>query len=174
MSGFNDWIFFSAKGSPALEHSDEVNTQARETLARDLQTRLRGRIDPGISSKAALRAQAIRVQAEGDRLVIDQEDQGAVLAASSDMADTGDGQEATSIEDLFKLNSGVPDAVQGPDGETRLIFRTITLESLLGTQRANERDLLVEQTTTETLRAGIVGAIEEAVADAGRRHPEEP
>jgi hypothetical protein len=174
VKGFNDWIFFSPKGSPALEHSREVDAQARETLARDLQTRLRGRIDPGISAAAAVRAQAIRVQSEGDRLVIDQEDQGAVLAASAGMVAGDNGQEASSIEQLFELSSGIPSAVQEQDGGTRLIFRTITLESLLGDQRVNERDLLVEQTTTETLRSGIVGAIEEAVTDVARRHPERP
>lgn len=174
MSGFNDWIFFSPKGTSPLEHTAEVNDHARQTLARDLQTRLRGRIDPGIGIQGALRAQAVRVSADGDRLVIDQEDQGAVLAASSGMVDNDNGQEATSVEQLFEQGAGIPAATQDASGETKLVFRTITLESLLGNQRQNDQDLMVEQTTTEALRSGIVGAFEDASNEVSRRHPETP
>lgn len=174
MKGFNDWIFFDAKGTSPLEHAEEVNNHARQTLARDLQTRLRGRIDPGVGLEGALRAQAVRVSADGDRLVIDQEDQAGVLAASSGMVAGDNGEEASSVEQLFELSSGVPSATQDASGETKMVFRTITLDALLGSQRQNDQDLMVEQTTTEALRSGIVGAFEDASEEVARRHPEMP
>lgn len=170
MSGFNDWIYFAPKPQASVDRWDEVDAAAREKLARDLQTRLRGRLDPGIGAAAAQRAQAVRVQSEGDRLVIDQADQGDVLGASSEMV-AAVGEEVKSVDQLFELGSGVPSAVQGPGGETKMVFRTVSLETLFGEQKQDEQDLVVEQTTTDVLRGGIVDAYEEAMNDVARRHP---
>ncbi len=174
MSGFNDWIFFGPKDTAGVARLDEVDAEARTILAGNLQTRLRGRIDPGIDVAAALRAQAVRVTSEGDRMVIDSEDQGAVLAASSEMVAGELGDEAGSVEELFAPGSGVPSAAQGADGETKLTFRTISLAALFGEQKQQEQDRVVEQTTTDVLRNGVVDAYDQATATVNRRHPGAP
>lgn len=170
MSGFNDWIFFGPKDNAGVARLDEVDAEARKSLASNLQTRLRGRIDPGVDVASALRAQAVRVTSDGDRMVIDSEDQGAVLAASSEMVAGDTGDQAGSVEELFAPGSGIPSASQGSDGETKMTFRTISLAALFGEQKQMEQDRIVEQTTTDVLQNGVVDAYDEASATVNRRN----
>lgn len=165
--GFNDWIKVDPAPLSALDRFDEVDAAARERLAKDLQTRLRSTIDPGVNLKSAMRAQAVRVASEGDRLVIDSHDQAEVLGASADMVDDDqDDNEVTNVEQLFELGSGVPTVVDG-----KLTYRTISPEALFGNLKSADTSRVVEQTTTETLRMGIADAFDEASRDVSNRNP---
>ena len=170
MSGFNDWIFFDPKSSAGVERLEEVDVRARAIVAQDVESRLRGRIDPGVTGASALRAQAVRVRSEGDRLVIDADDQDSVLAASTTMVGDAQDDEAGSVEELFAPGSGVPTTVVGPQGETRMVFRTISIASLIGDQKQGEQDRLVEQTMTDVLRNGLADAYEQASVEVSRQH----
>lgn len=166
--GFNDWIRIDPAQMTALDRFDEVDAIARENLAKELQTRLRTTIDPGISLRAAQRAQAVRVASEGNRLVIDSEDQAEVLGASSEtVEEPSDPNIVTNVDQLFELSSGVPSIVDG-----KLVYRMISPSALLGKQQQeNERDRIIEQTTTETLRINIADAFDDATRDVRNRNP---
>ena len=172
MAGFNDWVYFEPASVAGIDSANEVDALARENLARRTQEALRSRIDPGISLRDARRAQAVRVRSEGDRLVIDQDDQADVLDAASGMTkEEPDDTVASTVEQLFETSSGVPKAVVGSDGQERLAFRSISIESLFGAQRQTTQDQAIEQSVTENLRTNIVDAYEDAVSEVGRRHP---
>jgi hypothetical protein len=157
--------------SVGIDRRDEVTENARQRLARDVQLRLRGRVDFGLEPRAAQRAQAIRVTSEGNRLVIDESDQAAVLGAAAGTLRESDPSAVANMDELFKQGSGVPRMSTGKDGKPRLVFRSIAARDLFEGQRQRETDSSVEQTVTDTLRTGIVDAYEGAFAEVERLHP---
>ncbi|MFQ5351812.1 MAG: hypothetical protein ACE5D3_01925 [Candidatus Binatia bacterium] len=163
---FEDFIEIVPGPSVGIDRHGEVTDLARERLARSVQMRLRGSVDFGVDRRAAQRAQAIRVAAEGERLVIREEDQAAVLGAAAGSASNS--HEPETIDDLFEPSSGVPKLSNGS-----LLFRTVSAKSMFGVQRQKQMDDGVERTVTDTLRAGIVDAFEESFDEVARRHPEE-
>ena len=173
MTNFGDMIQIVPAEDVRIKYRDEVTELARERLARDVQQRLRGRVDFGVGVNAARRAQAIRVTAKGNRLVIDESDQGAVLGAAGDQVAETDPTLANNVDDLFEPSSGVPRMHTGADGKPRMVFRTITADQIFAGQEQKETDATVEQTVTETVRAGIVDAYDDALQQVARKHPEE-
>lgn len=171
--GFGDLIYITPAPMAIDRRQAEVEELAKIELAGDIQTRLRGRIDPGIDLMSARRAQSVRVAARGGSIVIDENDQAAVLRGGARPQQPRVRPQAEGIEDLFTASSGVPAATRGPDGSTRLVFRTISAGALFGQQRQVEQDGMVEATVTEALHAGIVDAFENATSEVERRYPED-
>ena len=164
--GFNDWIQFDPAPMAALENEEEVSELAMGTLAKEVQQRLRSTLDPGINLQSAVRAQSVRVTAEGDQLVIDQEDQADVLGgAPKEAEEEGSDLEVTNVEQLFEMGSGVPKVVNG-----KLTYRTVSTETLFGDQKRQEQERVVEQTTVDVLRTGLVDAYEDAIGTITRRN----
>jgi hypothetical protein len=161
--GFNDWIQFEPAQMAALDNEGEVEQVAMDTLAKELQMRLRTTIDPGINLRSAVRAQSIRVSAEGDRLVIDQEDQADILGDASEEKAGGD-NDVTNVEQLFEMGSGVPTIVNG-----RLTYRTVTAEALFGDQKKLDQERVVEQAAADVIRNRTVDAFDEAMGTVARK-----
>lgn len=170
--GFNDWIRITPAPMALDARLDEIDNEAKSSLARDIQTRLRGRIDPGIDLSSARRAQTVRVTAKGGSLVIDEQDQGSVLRGGMPQRDISK-VSASGIADLFTMSSGVPEVERDPDGSNRLVFRTISADRLFAEQEQGEQNRVVQETVTETLRMGIVDSYETAVSEVERRYPED-
>jgi hypothetical protein len=167
----NNWItFVPAHG--AAEKAEEIESVAKQRLSKDLQSRLRNNIDPGIDLKSARRAQSIRVQASGGRLVIDEDDQAKLFSGGEPEKGSDSEPLAPNLEDLFKPGSGVPESVTQPDGSSKLVFRSILADDLFGQQIKNERTSMVEKTITDVLRTNTVDAIEDAMQEVDRLYPE--
>jgi len=159
------WITFDPTGGGG----DDVDAIAQSRLARDLQSTLRNQIDPGIDLKSARLAQSIRAQATGGQIVIDEDDQAKLFSGGVDGDDGGDEEPpAGNLDDLFKPGSGVPEAVSRPDGSMRLVFRSISAADVFGQQAAQRRSDMVERVVTDTLRNGLVDAIEDATKESAR------
>jgi len=171
--GFGDMIQIVPSEDARITRRDEVNELARERLAEDVQLRLRGRVDHGLDVRSAHRAQAVRVTAEGNRLVIDRADQGAVLGAAGDQVEETDQTMASSVDELFEPSSGVPKMQRDATGKERLVFRTISAKEVFAQQKQEQADSTVEQTVTDTVRTGIVHAYEGACKTLARQHPEQ-
>jgi hypothetical protein len=171
--GFNDWIRIDPAPMALDARLSEIDTEAKEKLASEIQTRIRGRVDPGIDLKSARRAQRVRAMEKGGSIVIDEHDQDAVLRGG--MAPQRDISQARagSVADLFTMGTGVPQVEEAPDGTRRMVFRTIDENQLFAAQEQKEQDRAVQETVTETLRMGIVDAVEEAAAAVERRYPED-
>lgn len=171
--GFNDWIRFEPAPMALDQRVQEIDQEAKSILAEEIQTRVRGRVDPGIDLKSARRAQKIRVRAANGEIIIDEEDQDAVLrggmAPQRDISET----RAGGVADLFTMSSGVPESVRAPDGSNKLVFRSISAEQLFAQQGQDEQNRVVQETVTETVRMGIVDAVEKATSEAEKRYPED-
>jgi hypothetical protein len=167
----NSWIGINLRSSAAFDKSEEVQGLIDKNLAQQIERNIRTRVDPGINKKAAIVAEGVKVKSEDGQFVIYSESQGDVLrAASKQFAESSGGIDAGSMEDLFSQSSGVPEAEDGPDG-TKLVFKRISVEKLLGEQRENAQKHMTEQAVTETVRNGIVDAYDQAFAEIDRRHP---
>ena len=167
----NNWITFEANEKGASD-SEELEGLVQERLAKQIQSRLRNQVDPGIDLKSARRAQSIRAQANGGSIVIDEDDQGKVLTGSRDDEESEAEPPATNLDDLFKPGSGVPEAVTRPDGSTQLVFRSIKASDLFSQQAAARQTETVAETISDVLRTQTVEAFDEAFDEIGRRHPE--
>jgi len=162
----SSWITFD----PAGGDDDDIDSVAQSRLASSLQATLRNQIDPGIDLKSARLAQSIRVQASGGQIVIDEDDQGKILTGGKQEEEDESEAPAGNLEDLFRPGSGVPEAINNPDGSTQLVFRSISAANVFGQQITQRRGEMVERITSETLRNGLVDAIEEASREAARKN----
>jgi hypothetical protein len=166
-----NWITFEEKAK-ADERDEEIDSHAQTSLAKLIQQRLRAQIDPGIDLKAARRAQSIRATYEGGEITIDEDDQAKLLSGETEKEQDDSEQPASNLEDLFRPGSGVPESVTRPDGSTMLVFRSIKASDLFGQQIANSRSEMVEHAVTDVLRANAVDAVEEAMREVERLHPD--
>ena len=159
--GWNDWIYVVPQPNPLTHRADEVEREVNSELAGSLETRLRGRIDHGVELRAAERAQAIRVAAEGNRLVIDEgEDHGVTPAPAR-----SSGQNRTKLDDLFHTSMAVPEVLD--DGS--VAFRVIGEDDLLGAQE--RQDETVDHAAQEVLNERLVEIFERAVKKVDLEHP---
>jgi hypothetical protein len=167
MAGFNDWISFDPAPMSALERAQEVDDEAHAEIAKRAQTRLRARVDPGVRLQDAFKAQAIRVNAEGGRLVIDEDDQGDVLRdREGEQPEEDDDSLVNDVMQLFEPSSGVPKIVNG-----QLTYRQISLRALFGEQKKDEQDRVVEGVLHDTIQSSVVDAYEQATNTIGQRYP---
>lgn len=171
---FDSWVNFNLRSSTVFSRNDEVEEFARGRLAEQVERNIRTQIDPGIDRKSGVAAGQVKVRAEDDRLVIYSDNPADVLRSSSKQVKGGaNPNEASGVEELFKQSSGVPSVHTRPDGSTGLSFKQISVDNLFQEQRAQQQNERIEQSVTETVRSGIVGAYEDAWAEIARRHPED-
>ena len=170
--GFNDWFIFESVPMAAEARFDEVDALAKDELAEKIQSRLRTQVDPGLDIKAAGRAQRIRVRSEKGQIIIDENDQLAVLTGGmSGRKQEEQKQKRSTLLSLFEPSDGVPIPVVGPDGRREFAFRVVKEEQLFKTA-SDARDQMAEEIVTETLQGGIVDAYERAIKTVNDRYPE--
>ncbi|MHC4644921.1 MAG: hypothetical protein ACYTBJ_05435 [Planctomycetota bacterium] len=97
------------KASPWDSHGEDILGYAMDNIAKDMQTRLRSRIDTGSDIHAALRARTVTVRASDGRLEI--------RAQETD----DEPQEDTQISDLFHASKQNHPFVENG----KMIFRQI-------------------------------------------------
>jgi len=163
--GFNDWIYITPASSPAERHPDEVNERVQQKVAKELEQRLRGRLDNGISDSSARRARSVRSAAEGGRIVIDQGDD---PASGTTDEDEGRSTHARDLDDLFSLGSGIPSVGDGGVAS----FRTIDASALFG-RTQQEQDEMVNHTVQEVLQLELVDMLDGAIREVDDAHPSE-
>lgn len=154
--GFTDWFTISPKSHPLVDRHEEVTEAIHEDLAGRLQDKLRLRLDQGVDLRTAMQAQAVRVAAEGNRLVISEKKQEAVLK---------NGGKRVNFDDLFSLSSGVPEVLDGG----RIAFRSMTDGELFNSQQW--RDDVVDRTVQELMQQDYVDVVEQAARKVALEHP---
>jgi hypothetical protein len=132
----------------AWDSSDSVLSYALDGIAKDVQTRIRSRIDTGIGGSSAIRASSVKVRAEDGRLVI----------KSDPQMDEG---EDTSINDLFGTRTPVPYIE-----DNKLIFRRINEEQTK--RRVNN---VVVGSVTEALGLSFDKHLRESVSRVVSENP---
>lgn len=152
---WQDWIYVVPELHPLTHRGEEVERQVLEELGLTLETRLRGRIDHGVDLRSGTRAQAVRVAAEGNRLVIDEGDDHGIVA----------GGDQPTLESLFSTSKAAPTALE--DG--RVAFRVLDEAELFGAENAN--DELVDRVAEEVVREQLVDAVERAARKVALEHP---
>lgn len=153
---WQSWIYVVPEAHPLTHRAEEVEREAMSTLAQALETRLRGRVDQGVDLRTGARGQAIRVAAEGNRMVIDERADHGVAGAQ---------KSASTLEDLFHTSMAAPVALE--DG--RIAMRAIDEDHLFGSQASS--DELVDRVAQEVLREELVDAVEQAVRKVALEHP---
>lgn len=171
--GFNDWIRIDPAPMALDARLNDIDEEAKADLAAQIQTRLRGRIDPGIDLKSARRAQSVRATAKGGQIIIDEHDQASVLRGGMEPQRDISQVKAGGAADLFQMSSGIPQIELGHDGARRMVFRTIAAEDVFAKQEQKEQERTVEQTVTETVRDELVNSFQDAAKNLERQHPED-
>ena len=159
--GFNDWIYLVLEPHPLTHRRDEAERAVGADLARVLETRLRGRVDQALDVRSAERAQAVRVRAEGNRLVIDEREDHGVVRARAPEARVN----RTQLDDLYHTSLAAPEVID--DG--RVAFRTIAEEDLFGSQAW--QDEIVDRTSQDVVMAELVDAFDRASKKVALEHP---
>lgn len=160
MSDISSYFEFSLGKNPWAERIEEVAALANEKLGVQLERRLRSEVDLGLDSRLAVKAQSIRVKAEGDRLVVDTRGQDEVLGGEQkeDRPDT--------MEDLFRMSDGVPNV----DEMGRIYYKKVTFSSLFQEQQEKLQKQNIEQISTSTAQLHMPQAIKEAIAEVDLIH----
>lgn len=147
-----------------------VDNLAKDRLASRIQARVKATVDNVVSRDAALAGGSIVAKNDGGRIVIRSDDAAEVLRQSSEAAfgpsGDGSGDNAETPDDLFEQSSGIP-RFSG-DGSGQLLFRTISVDSIMRRQAAEQRDQAVERTVTDAVRMGIVDDFDDSVKDVKR------
>jgi len=170
MAGWLDMLYFEPSSQATVDHWDDVEEEALKGLADSAQMRLRLKADQGVRQSTVREAQAIRVRAEGNRLVIDERSQDEVLSGPTSKGEATAEKESevgtkTQLEDLFVATALAPHA----DEDGNLVFRSINEEDLFGTQEWQDR--MVDSTVTEVLTDELGAAIEAASDRVANQHP---
>jgi len=163
---FSDYIQLSLDKSSWETHADEVNDAIHQKMAKVVERNLRGSVDFGIDPRAAHKAQAIRVEAEGNRLVVRAEDQAAVLGRGG-----AEPEEGINMQDLFTMSSGIPSIEVDNVGARRLVYRSISVDQLFEGERKKSRNRSVERTIVESAKSDLGRVINESIDEVERRHP---
>jgi hypothetical protein len=169
--GFNDWIYIEPVRSATDGREEEVDLLMKESLSRDIQVGLRGRVDPGTNTRAAIKAQSVRVRADGGQIIIDEHDRSGML--KEEPGPSPEDTEEQGIESLFKMGTGVPKIATMADGSRRLAFREIDSSKLFRQMAEADKDEMVEGEVKDTLQTNMVDAFDEAVGEVTRRYPVE-
>lgn len=176
MSGsVGNWFNFDLKKSAPFDKHKEVSELVDKKLAADVQRSLRTRIDPGLNKKSGAAAEAVKARADDGKIVIETEDLGEILQATSQMAHGSKNKEleAGSVEDLFKSSSGVPQMQTGADGKEKMVYRRIQLEKIFTEQKQQAQDDMIKQTVENTVSTNIGRSYDEAFKEVKDRNPEE-
>lgn len=164
---FGEYIQLSLSGDVWDERQEEVAELAHDRIASAVQRNLRSTIDTGIDPGAALKAQAVRVAARGNRLIIDTQDQGILTGKASGHEERpGEG-----VLDLFKEGTGVPRVSTDALGNTRLVYREVDPTRLFEEKPSGYVDESVKREVVETVRRDVGQAYADAIDEVERKYP---
>ncbi len=168
MTDFSDMIRLEVKPMAAFDHVAELEKLVHDRISTELQHRVRSQLDPGLDPKRAMEIGSLKVTPEGSTYVIHTDDsQKAIAFAESSVKPQRAETEAKSVDSLFEMSSGVP-AVQ--DG--KLVYKTVTLETLFGEQKQREQDEQLSHIVEDTLRTQLPDAYEDAFKKMATKYPE--
>lgn len=126
--------------------SEEIMQYAMDNVARDMQYRLRARLDTGVDLKAATVARTVTVRNEMGELIIK-------------AADDKTTRENTTIDDLFKVTQTTPSIEAN-----RLIFKRIQEEQVSSRNTAAVKRS-VEETVTLNFKTHIEDGIKKVISE---------
>lgn len=132
--------------------AEDVIQIAMDNIAKDVQNKVRSRIDTGINTKAAIRARTITVRNESGQLIIKTNPEKDTSANNA------------SVDDLFH-SSTKPPTVRGG----KLIFRKLEEEQL---QRRNVE--IVRHSIMESMSLNFSDHLQRAVRQVKSENPEIP
>lgn len=140
MSIFGPFFRVDEKVSPWEVGSERIMDHALNETAKDLQHRVRSRLDSGVDLRAAIRARTVTVRNEMGDLVI----------KSADAEGSGDN---TTVNDLFQAAMITP-SVEG----NKVIFRAIREEQL-----SERNTAAIKGAFTETMGLQFKNNLEDGV-----------
>jgi hypothetical protein len=133
----------------AWDHSGDITSYVLDNIARDVQSRLKSRLDTGADLHAATRARTVTVRNDSGRLVIKAEE-------------TNDDRENTTIDDLFRATSPTPYIENN-----KLIFRQ------LKQQEVNRKNLnAVKNSLEEAVKLNLNRHVEDGIRKVVAENPE--
>jgi hypothetical protein len=132
--------------------SEDVVQIAMDNIAKDVQNKVRSRIDTGINAKAAIRARTITVRNEAGQLVI------------KTNTEKGTSTDNESVDDLFYPSTKPPTTKGG-----KLIFRKLEEDQL---QRRNVE--IVRNSVMESMSLNFSDHLQRAVRKVKSENPEIP
>lgn len=168
MTGFNDWIMVEPTSMSSEDRPAEVEELVRQKLATRIGPQLRTRIDPGVNIPGSDRAQKVRVRSEEGRIVIDEQDQAAVLGGTAHASQKN--APSPGVEGLFQMSDGIPSFVEKGDGSVVPVYRTISPRELFNT-KDSDRDDVVEGVVGNTIQNNFVEVLEESIDEVNRQNP---
>lgn len=170
-TNFTDWINVTLDASPSVNNYKEVEALVDTKLAAAIQRDIRTTVDTG-SRAAGAKAEGVRVKAEDGGFVIFAKSHDDVLRATSKQVQGGKSSvEAPNQAGLFAASSGVPETETGPGGETKLVFKSITVGNLFKQQKEEARDFAVGQAVTQSVRMNLGNAYNEAMDEVDQKNP---
>jgi len=161
MTDISAYFELTLGSDPWAERVEEAVEVANQKLAGRIEQRLRQEVDLGVDKDLALKAQSIRVRAEGDRLVIDTESQGDVLGTGENTR-----RKEETATDLFTMGSGIPEV--NPDGT--LTYRKVSLDSIFRSQEDARKNANIERIAASTLQMHAGDVVEESLTEVDRRY----
>ena len=145
---FGDFITIEPKPS-AWDREKDIESYVIDNIAKDVESRLRSRLDTGADLNAIVRARTVTVRNEEGRLVIKAEE-------------TTDDRENTTIDDLFRSTNPTPYIENN-----KLIFRQ------LKQQEVDRRNLdAVKNSVEESLRLNLNRHLEDGIQKVIDESPE--
>lgn len=174
-TGFDNWFNVALSASPSITNYKETESLVDAKLAAAIERDIRTTIDPGMYKDAAAAAEGVRVKAAEGGFTIYAKSHDDVLRATSKQVskESPASIKASGVEDLFEQSSGVPQAETNPDGTTKLVYKTISIDALFSEQKEAAQKFAVDQAVTESVRMNIGKAYNEAAAEVERKHPGE-
>lgn len=144
-----NFIEFEEKLSHWDIASDDIINHALDNIAKDVQSRVRSRIDTGLDVSSSMRAQSVMVRNNAGQLVIKTNERSA-------------GPTESSTSDLFRASSATPTMERG-----QLIFRRIREE-----QVARQNVAAVESSVKESMGLRFSEYIENGIRIAKSENPD--
>lgn len=133
----------------AWDHSEDIISYAIDNIAKDVQSRLKSRLDNGADLNAAVRARTVTVRNEEGRLIIKAEQ-------------TTDDRENTTIGDLFGTMSPTPYIENN-----KMIFRQLHESEI-----AKKNTDIIKYSIEEAVRLNLGRHVEDGIRKVIAENPE--
>ena len=172
---FNNFFYITMKPHVIEKRSDEIQEEFRQRMATRIGRNIRTRLDPGVNFERQQRITSVEARATdtGQILIKDNRPGNEVLKSTptpSEPENAPVSQRRDSVEDLFKVSSGVPEVVSGPNGESRLAFRVIREKDFFN-RAQEEQDGQIKRIVDSSIEQAFVDEMEGAIEETERRHP---
>lgn len=131
---------------PWEREQQDLHTRITEIIGKDLQSRLRSRLDHGLYGSSALRAQATTVRSDAGRLEIHTKARE---------------QQTSTVASLFQTNLEPPSIKKG-----RLVFKQIEMQDL-----KKQRSKIIKQTLKESVEMTFIQALTDTSKQIGYEKP---